>query len=230
MPYLGFHPADFLLVIGMVISLIASAKLKGTFAKYSNIRSRSGMTGEQTARLILDSNGLSNVRVIPIGGNLTDHYDPRNKTVALSETVMHSTSIAAVSVAAHECGHAIQDLEDYKPYLLRASFVPIVNIGQSLAIPMIMIGWIISFFSFLVPIGILLFSTAFIFQLITLPVEYNASSRAFELLKEIGILDSSEVNGSKSVLGAAALTYVAGTIAALLSLLRLIAISNSRRR
>lgn len=229
MPYYFFHPSDILILIGMVISFVASTILNGTFSKYSNIKSASNMTGAETARRILDSNGLSNVRVIPIRGNLTDHYNPANKTIALSENVINSTSLSAVSVAAHECGHAVQDLQDYKPYLLRSSFVPVVNFGQRLSIPLLMIGYIISFLDFLIPIGLLLFSTTLMFQLITLPVEFNASMRAFKLLEQCNILSSNEVYGSKKVLGAAALTYVAGAISAFLSLLRLMMIYGRRR-
>lgn len=217
-------------IIGSFIAMMASSSMKSTFAKYSRIRSSSGVTGEDAARAILDRNGLSNVRIVPIGGILTDHYDPRNKTVALSETVINSTSIAAVSVAAHECGHAVQDLQGYFPFNLRSSLVPVVNIGQNLAMPLLILGYIISSFDFLIPIGILMFSTAFIFQVVTLPVEFNASARAFDLLEGVGILNRNEVKSSQKVLRAAALTYVAGVAASLLSLIRIIIIFGGRNR
>ncbi|EHL14714.1 hypothetical protein HMPREF9629_00263 [Peptoanaerobacter stomatis] len=233
MPYyygFGYDWTFILIIIGGLISMFASGRLKSTFSRYSMIRSASGMTGAQTARVILDANGLSNIRVVPIAGELTDHYDPRNKTISLSQSVMNSTSIAAVSVAAHECGHAVQDLKDYKPYLLRAGIVPIVNIGQNLAMPIFIAGIIFGSFNFLVPIGIGLFSLTLLFQIITLPVEFDASSRAFDLLRECNVLKVQEIDGSKKVLKAAALTYVAGVAASLLSVLRLIIIANSGRR
>lgn len=219
-----------LVVIGGIISMIASSKMQSTFNKYARIRSASGLTGEQTARMILDSNGLSNVRIIPISGSLTDHYNPTNKTIALSETVINSTSIAAVSVAAHECGHAVQDLRGYTPYLVRAKIVPVVNFASQISIPILMIGLFMSYFNFLLPIGIALFSFTLIFQIVTLPVEFDASFRALDLLLGKGILSNNEIGSSKKVLRAAALTYVAGVITSFLTLLRYIIIYNSRNR
>ncbi|TRW27994.1 zinc metallopeptidase [Criibacterium bergeronii] len=217
------------ILIGAGIAGIASTKLRATFAKYSAIRVSSGITGAEAARKILDTNGLSNIRIVPIAGSLTDHFDPRNNTISLSQSVINSSSIAAVSVAAHECGHAVQDLQGYAPYNLRTAIVPVVNIGQNIAFPILLLGYFLGSANFLIPLGILLFSSTLIFQLVTLPVEYNASDRAFDLLESSGIITRGEVGASKQVLRAAALTYVAGVAASILSLLRIIIIFGGGR-
>ena len=227
--YYRFDPTYLLLVIGMLLSLAASSRLKRTFATYSRIRSSSGMTGAQAARRILNSRGLYDVQVFPVSGNLTDHYDPRTRRVCLSQASYNQTSLAAVGVAAHECGHAVQHAENYGPLNLRSSLVPVANLGSTLAWPLFLIGLIFSMRP-LLKAGIVLFSAAVLFQLVTLPVEYNASDRALRLLTETGILGSDEVRGSRKVLSAAALTYVAALAGSVLQLLRLIILAGGRNR
>lgn len=226
-----FDPTIFLLLIGVVITMIASARVNSTFSKYSRVRSKTGMTGAEAARRLLRSQGIYDVTVQQVNGNLTDHYDPRTKTVNLSQSVYNQTSVSAIGVAAHECGHAIQDNTDYVPLRVRAAIVPVVNIGQQISWPLILLGLFIGGLgSPLVEIGILCFSLAVLFQLVTLPVEFNASSRAVRLLDETGILAEDEVRITKKVLGAAAMTYVAGAASAILQLLRLILLFGGRRR
>lgn len=228
----GFYydPTYILVIIGIILTLAASAKVKGTFAKYSKVRSMSGMTGADAARRVLNSAGIYDVTIERISGNLTDHYDPRGKVLRLSDSVYGSQSVAAIGVAAHECGHAIQDQQDYVPLRIRASLVPVANIGSTLAWPIIVIGAIIGAFDTLVLFGIILFSAAVLFQLITLPVEFNASSRAVAILDQTGILGSQEIHDTKKVLSAAALTYVASAATAILQLLRLVLLFGGRDR
>ncbi len=230
MPYYYFDPTYFLVLIGAVICMIASARVKSTFNKYSKYRSMSGMTGAQAAERILHSAGIYDVQVRHVSGQLTDHYNPKDKTLNLSDPVCNSTSVAAVGVAAHECGHAIQHARGYAPLRLRTMFVPVANFGSMLAWPLILIGLFINSRSpiTLVDIGIFLFSFAVIFQLITLPVEFNASGRALVQLREQGILGEQELGYTKKVLGAAALTYVASAAAAILQLLRIILLFGRR--
>ncbi len=218
-----FYDATYILVvIGAILSIGASMKVKSTFNKYAKVRSASGMTGADAARTILDRAGLSFVRIEHVSGNLSDHYDPRSKVLRLSDDTYGSRSVAAIGVAAHECGHAIQDQEEYQPLVLRTMFVPVANFGSKFGMPLIILGIILSYNSFLMQLGVLIFSLAVILQLITLPVEFNASSRAMVLLDQYGILGTSELEGSKKVLSAAAMTYVAAAAASILSLLRLI--------
>lgn len=225
-----FDPTWILVIIGAVLSMAASAKVNSTFNKYSKVRSMTGMTGEDAAKRLLNSQGIYDVTVRPVKGQLTDHYDPRTKTVNLSESVFHSTSVAAIGVAAHECGHAMQDNVGYVPLKLRGAIVPVANIGSQAAFPLIIIGVLIGGMgSPLVNIGLILFSLAVIFQLITLPVELNASRRAITLLDQVGILGGQEVNQTRKVLGAAALTYVATLAASVLQLLRLVILFGGRR-
>lgn len=225
-----FDPTWILVIIGAVLSMVASAKVNSTFNKYSKVRSMTGMTGEDAAKRLLNSQGIYDVTVRPVKGQLTDHYDPRTKTVNLSESVFHSTSVAAIGVAAHECGHAMQDNVGYVPLKLRGAIVPVANIGSQAAFPLIIIGVLIGGMgSPLVNIGLILFSLAVIFQLITLPVELNASRRAITLLDQVGILGGQEVNQTRKVLGAAALTYVAALAATVLQLLRLVILFGGRR-
>ena len=221
-----------LVLIGVVLSLFASSQVKGTFAKYSKIRSYSGMTGREAAEQILRRNGIYDVQVTHIAGNLTDHYNPANKTLNLSDSVCNQTSVAAVGVAAHECGHAIQHARGYVPLRLRTAFVPIANFGSMLAWPVIILGVIINSRSsmMLINIGILLFSFAVLFQLITLPVEFDASRRAMVQLREQGILGDQELHYTRKVLTAAALTYVASAAAAILQLLRIVLLFGGRSR
>lgn len=232
--YYGFYYdwTYILVLIGVVLSLFASSQVKGTFAKYSKIRSYSGMTGREAAEQILRRNGIYDVQVTHIAGNLTDHYDPRNKTLALSDPVYNSTSVAAIGVAAHECGHAVQHFEGYAPLSIRGVLVPVVNFGSMISWPLIIIGLFMNgqMSSFLIDIGILLFMVAVAFHLITLPVEINASRRAVKVLGNSGMLREDEVGGVKKVLRAAAMTYVASAAAMILQLLRLLILTNGRRR
>lgn len=225
-----FDPTYILIIIGVVLSLLASAKVKSTFAKYSKVRSLSGLTGAQAAEKILYSAGIYDVSVRPISGNLTDHYDPRDKTLKLSETVYNNSSVAAVGVAAHECGHAIQDNTGYVPLRIRGALVPIANFGATISWPMIILGIILGWSQSLINIGIILFSLAVLFQLVTLPVEFNASRRAVQIVDETGILSTQEVKQTRQVLSAAALTYVAGAAASILQLVRLVILFGGRNR
>lgn len=225
-----FYDSTYILVIlSAVISLLASAKVKSTYAKYSNVLSARGLTADQVAQQILNGAGLPQIGVMQVAGNLTDHYDPRSQTLALSQTVYGSRSVAAIGVAAHECGHAIQDAENYVPIRIRNSIVPVVNFGSKLSWPLLLLGLLMSFDP-LVLAGIWMFSLVVIFQLVTLPVEFNASRRAMRILEERGILGSEELRGARKVLSAAAMTYVAAAVGSLLQLARLLMIRNSRRR
>lgn len=228
--YSFFDPTYILVLIGVVLTLLASAKVQTTFAKYSRVRSRSGVTGAMAAERILQSSGIYDVRIERVSGNLSDHYDPRSKVLRLSDSVYGQDSLAAIGVAAHECGHAIQHQNSYAPLALRSGLVPIANIGSMAAWPVIIIGVLLSYNSFLINLGIILFSAAVLFQLITLPVEFNASKRAIARLSETGILYGDELGQSKKVLDAAALTYVAAAAATILQLLRLIILFGGRRR
>lgn len=221
-----------LVLIGAVICMIASANVKSTYKKFSTYRSMTNMTGAQVAERLLRSAGLHDVRVGQVAGELSDHYNPATKVVNLSDSVYGSTSVAAIGVAAHECGHAIQHAKGYFPLNLRTWFVPVANFGSKLAWPLILIGLFINSQSsqMIINAGIFLFSFAVIFQLITLPVEFNASSRALALLEEQGILSQQELPYTKKVLGAAALTYVASAASTILQLLRIIMLFGGRRR
>ena len=217
----------------VILSLIAQVKVKTTYAKYSRVLSRRGLTAEQAARMILDRNGLRNVPVGRIAGDLTDHFDPRTNSISLSESVYGSTSVAAIGVAAHESGHAVQYAEGYAPLKLRNAIVPITQFGAKLSTPLIILGLILSIYP-LSYAGIVLFGAVVVFQLITLPTEFNASRRALAVLSEGNFLDEEELRGAKQVLTAAAMTYVAAMLTSLMSLLRLIVIvsgnKNSRNR
>lgn len=215
-----------LVLVGMGLSLLASAKVKSTYAKYEKVRSLSGLTGAQTAERILHANGIYDVSIEHISGNLTDHYDPGNKVLRLSDSVYGSSSVAAVGVAAHECGHAIQHNKSYAPLSIRTAIVPAANIGAALSWPLILVGLMIRTrsASFFITAGILLFSLSVLFQIVTLPVEFNASSRALRALSDMGILYGDEVSKTRKVLFAAALTYVAAAAASILQLVRLIII------
>lgn len=221
-------PTMILVLIGALLSMWASSRVKGTFNKYSKVRSMTGMTGAEVAQKLLHSQGIYDVTVQPIKGQLTDHYDPRTKTVNLSEVVYGQTSVSAIGVAAHECGHAMQDNTGYVPLKLRGAFVPVANLGSQLSWPLILIGLFLSATPF-IQIGIWMFVLAVLFQIITLPVEFNASGRAVKLLGETGILQEQEVDQTKKVLGAAALTYVAAAAGAILQLLRLLILFGGRR-
>ena len=228
--YYYFDPTYMLVVIGVVICMIASARVNSVFSTYSRMRSHSGMTGKEAAERILMKNGIYDVRVIHIPGNLTDHYNPRNKTLGLSDTVYNSSSVAAVGVAAHECGHAVQHSVGYAPLSIRGVLVPVANFGSALSWPLIIIGLFMGgqMSSLLINLGILLFSAAVLFQIVTLPVEFNASRRAVRVLETSGMLYPDEIGAVKKVLGAAALTYVASAASMILQLLRLMIIGGRR--
>ena len=232
MPYYGYYfdPTYLLVIIGAVICMLASAKLNSTYAKYAGIRAMSGMTGAEAAERILHYSGIYDVSIEHVSGKLTDHYDPAHKVLRLSDTTYSARSVAAIGVAAHECGHAVQHAGGYVPLSIRKSLVPVVNIGSSLSWPLIILGIFLGYNSALINLGILMFSLAVLFQLVTLPVEFNASGRALTLLKDTGILYETEVNSARKVLSAAALTYVAGTAATILQLLRLVLLFGGRRR
>ena len=225
-----FDPTYILIIIAAIISLIAQWRVNSAFSKYSRVASMSGMTGAQAARMILQSNGINDVSVQRISGKLTDHYNPSTKVLNLSESVYGSTSVAAIGVAAHECGHAIQHARGYFPLSLRTALVPVANIGSQLSWVFIIVGAILSFNQTLITIGIIMFSAAVLFQLVTLPVEFNASARALEQLESNGILYRDEVSQTRKVLSAAALTYVAAAATAILQLLRLINLFGGRGR
>lgn len=224
-----FDPTMILVWVGLILSLLAQARVKSTFAKYERVRSVSGMTGAQAAERILHSAGIYDVSIARVQGSLTDHYDPRSKTLRLSDSTYGSSSVAAVGVAAHECGHAIQHQQHYAPLGLRSALVPAANLGSTLAWPIFLVGLIASL-PFLTTAGIVLFSLAVLFQLITLPVEINASRRAVQLVESTGVLGSSESSGVRKVLTAAALTYVASLAASILQLLRLVILAGGRNR
>ncbi|MBQ1901227.1 MAG: zinc metallopeptidase [Lachnospiraceae bacterium] len=229
---LFYDPTYILVVIGAVICLLASARVKSTFQKYSNYRSTLGMTGREAAEQMLQRNGIYDVQVVHIPGQLTDHYDPRNKTLALSDPVYNARSVAAIGVAAHECGHAIQHQKAYVPLRMRAALVPAANFGSAICWPLIIFGFFITSNTgyYLIMLGILLFSLSVLFQLVTLPVEFDASHRALVFLRDSEMLNPAELKDTRKVLSAAALTYVASAAAMILQLLRLILISGGRRR
>ena len=229
--YLGYVSTYILVLIGVAICLLASSRVNSVFRRYSTVRSRSGLTGREAAERILRANGIYDVTVRHIPGNLTDHYDPRNKTLGLSDSTYGSASVAAIGVAAHECGHAAQHATGYAPLKFRGALVPAANFGSTLAWPLILIGLFLRSDTAVIFInmGILLFSAAVLFQLVTLPVEFNASSRAVKVLETTGMLYPEEIRQTKAVLGAAALTYVASAASAILQLLRLLLITGRRR-
>lgn len=227
-----FDPTYFLVLIGVVLSLIASGRVKSTFSKYANVRNSRGITGAEAAEQVLHRAGIYDVRIERVGGNLTDHYDPRTKVLRLSDSVYGQTSVAAVGVAAHECGHAIQHAKGYGPLKLRSTLVPVANFGSKLAWPLIIFGLFISGESsrLLINAGIIAFLGAVLFQLITLPVEFNASNRAIRMIADSGMMYGEEIQGAKKVLNAAALTYVASAATAILQLLRILILTGGRRR
>lgn len=230
MPYFLFDPTYILVILGVVITMAASFKVQSTYNKYSQVNSSSGITGAATAQMLLQSKGIYDVRIERVSGQLTDHFDPKNKVLRLSDSVYGSTSVAAIGIAAHECGHAQQHNEGYAFLKLRTALVPVVNFGSQLSWPFILIGLLFGMNENLINIGIFLFSLGVIFQLVTLPVEGNASKNAMTMLKTNGILRSDELGYAKKVLQAAALTYVAGAAASLLQLFRLILLFGRRDR
>lgn len=233
--YYGFDLSYLVLVLPCVIlSLWASARVNSTFKKYSKQLSQRGITGAEAAKQVLQRHGVHNVTITHISGNLTDHYDPRSNVIRLSDSVYQSTSTAAIGVACHEAGHAVQYAKHYAPIKLRAAIIPITNIGSRLSMPLILIGILLSAFAefsyTLVYLGIACFGLSLVFQLITLPVEFNASRRALEAIRNQDLLTAEEQRGAKKTLQAAALTYVAATALALVQLLRLIMIFGGGRR
>ena len=229
----GFYGMDWtyiLVLIGAILCMAASAKVNSTYNKYSKVRSMTGMTGAQVAQKILQYNGIYDVQIEHVRGNLTDHYDPSKKVLRLSDSVYGSTSVAAIGVAAHECGHAVQHQVGYVPIKIRSALVPAANIGSKLGLPLILLGVIFGGAgSTLAQIGIWVFALAVCFQIVTLPVEFNASSRALRILGGSGLLYENEVKDTRKVLTAAALTYVAGAASAILQLLRIILLTGGRR-
>lgn len=227
-----FDPTYILVIIGIIITLIASANVNSTFAKYDKVASRRGLTGAEVARKILDANGLHHIRVEHVSGNLTDHFSPKENVIRLSQSTYNSSSIAALGVAAHECGHAVQHQVGYAPIKLRNSMVPLVNICNHLSLPIIIIGIILGATG-LSMFGVILFCAVLAFQLVTLPTETNASARAMQTLSSMAILDEDELKGTRKVLNAAAMTYFASAASTALQLIRLLLIvqnSNDRRR
>lgn len=228
-----YDPTYILLVPAIIFTLIAQARVNSAFKRYSKVRNRKNLTGAEAARRMLDYNGLQNVRINAIGGNLTDHYDPRNRTLNLSQSVYGVNSVAAVSVACHEAGHALQHAKGYAPLRVRNSIVPVVNFASRLAWPMILIGILLMgagsyemgyFGMLLLDIGIIGFAGVVVFHAVTLPVEFNASRRAIDKMEELGLVAAEDIPGSKKVLRAAALTYVAALATAVANLLRILAI------
>ena len=231
----GIDPTYILVLIGAVLSLIASARVKSTFAKYSKVGSRTGMTGSETAQRMLSYKGIAGISISHVPGNLTDHFSPKEGVVNLSDSVYGQTSVAAIAVAAHECGHVMQHDTGYVPLNLRTAIVPVANIGSYAAWPLIIVGLMLptnvagDIGYFLIQLGIWAFTAAVAFQIVTLPVEFNASRRALATLQDMGILSEEELPMAKKVLKAAAMTYVASAAAAILQLLRLLLIANRRK-
>lgn len=226
-----YDPTYILVIPALIFALIAQVMVKSTFSKYSHVQNRRGVTAAEVARRILDENGLYNVQIEHIGGELTDHYDPRTNVVRLSDSVYNSTSVSALGVAAHETGHAIQHSVGYAPIKIRNAILPAAQLGSQAAMPLVLIGLIFSrSLGFLIDIGIIVYIAVVLFQLVTLPVEFNASRRALRILEGSYILENDENKMAKKVLTAAAMTYVAALFSALTTLLRLFLISNNRRR
>ncbi len=218
-----------ILIPAIIFSIVAQIMVKSAFSEYSKVRNSRGLTGADAAREILDRNGLTNVRIEHISGSLTDHYDPKANVIRLSDDVYGSATVAAVGVAAHEAGHAVQYAEGYYPIKIRNAIIPVTRFGSSLSTPLVILGLVLSW-DFLITAGILLFCAVVLFQAITLPVEFNASGRALKTLRSSHFLEDDEMKGARSVLTAAAMTYVAAMLSALLSLVRLLVISGRRRR
>lgn len=233
-----FDPTYILVLIGALLCIFASSRVNSTYSKYAKIRSKRGITGAEAAQRILQMSGIHDVQIQHVAGDLTDHYDPSKKVLRLSDSVYGSNSVAAIGVAAHECGHALQHKEGYLPLKIRSALVPAANIGSRLGLPIVILGLVLGigfklpgggYFS-LADIGIWVFALAVLFQIITLPVEFNASGRALKMLGSYGLMNEDEVGDCRRVLGAAALTYVAAAASSILQLLRLVILSGNRRR
>ena len=229
---LYLDPTYILVIIGFIITMIASANVKSTFSKYDRVLSRRGLTGAEATRKILDANGLYNVRIEHVNGSLSDHFDPKNGVIRLSDSTYNSTSVAAIGVAAHECGHAVQHQVGYVPIKVRNGIVPFVNICNYASLPLIIIGLIMGSSGYnLAMLGVILFCAVLVFQLVTLPTETNASKRALQTIEGMNLLDTEELQGAKKVLIAAAMTYVAAVASSALQVLRLfLIVQNSSRR
>lgn len=224
-----YDPTYILVLIGAVLCIVASSRVNSTYAKYAKVRARSGMTGAEAAQRILFMSGIRDVQIEHVRGNLTDHYDPSSKVLRLSDSVYGSQSVAAIGVAAHECGHALQHKEGYFPLKFRSALVPAANLGSKLGLPLVVVSLILGLGP-LARIGVWVFAIAVLFQVVTLPVEFNASGRALKMVESYGIMGTDEVDDCKRVLGAAALTYVAAAASSLLQLLRLLILTGNRRR
>ncbi len=233
-----YDPTYILVLIGAILCIAASSMVNSTYRKYAKVRARGGMTGAEAAQRILQMSGIHDVQIQHVQGELTDHYDPSKKVLRLSDAVYDSRSVAAIGVAAHECGHALQHKEGYLPLKLRSALVPAANIGSKLGLPIVLLGLLLGigfelpgggYFS-LAQIGVWVFAIAVLFQVVTLPVEFNASARALKMLGNYGIMTGDEVDDCKRVLGAAALTYVAAAASSILQLLRLVILTGNRRR
>jgi len=232
-----YDPTVILVLPALILSMYAQFKVKNTFDKFSNIQNYKGLTGAEVAKQLLVASGINDVKVEHISGSLTDHYDPKNKVLRLSDAVYSSKSLSALGVAAHETGHAVQHNESYAPLVARSALVPAVNISSQIATPLILFGFLIasagsasgSIGNLILILGIVLFSVVVLFQMVTLPVEFNASSRAIEMLKDYNILSEDEISPARKVLNAAALTYVAATTVAILNLVRFIIMASRRR-
>lgn len=225
---MDYYTTYFLLIIAMIFATWAQINVQSTFKKYSKVNNMAGITGKDAARIILDTNGLNNVRIETVAGDLTDHYDPKANVIRLSQGVYDSTSAAAIGVAAHEAGHAVQHAVGYFPIKVRSAIIPLCQIGSNLAWPLILIGLLLQVAD-LAMLGVILFSTATVFQLVTLPCEFNASSRAMSALRSFGRLSDEDLSSARKTLTAAALTYVAALAVSVLNLLRMISLVNRRR-
>lgn len=231
MYFWGYDITYFIFMIpSLILSLYCSAKVNSTFNKYSKVANKRGITGAQAAQQVLTANGVTGVRIEPVSGKLTDHFDPRTNTIRLSEAVYNNTSVAAVGVAAHEAGHAVQHAQDYMPNKIRSAIVPVANIGSKLSWVLIFIGFLLPVqYNFVITLGIIFFSLSVLFTLVTLPVEFNASKRALATIKGTNLLYDDEYTGAKKTLSAAAMTYVAAAATAIAQLLRLVLLANRRR-
>ncbi len=233
-----FDPTYILVLIGALLCIFASSRVNSTYRKYAKVRSYSGMTGAEAARRILQMSGIYDVQVKHVSGDLTDHYDPTRKVLNLSDSVYGSPSVAAIGVAAHECGHALQHRDGYLPLKIRSALVPAANIGSRLGLPIVILGLVLGFgfelpgggYFSLAQIGVWIFALAVLFQIVTLPVEFDASGRALDMLGSYGLMNQGEVKDCKRVLSAAALTYVAAAASSILQLLRLVLLTGGRRR
>lgn len=231
MYFWGYDLTYFIFMIPcLILSIYCSAKVNSTFNKYSKVANRRGITGAQAAHQVLSANGVTGVRIEPVSGNLTDHFDPRTNTIRLSESVYNSSTVAAVGVAAHEAGHAVQHAQDYLPNKLRSAIVPVANIGSKLSWIFIFVGFLLPVqYNFVITLGIIFFSFSVLFTLVTLPVEFNASKRALKTIQDTNLLYDEEYTGAKKTLSAAAMTYVAAAATAIAQLLRLLLLANRRR-